>query len=86
MFAAFWSGAAGHGNYVVARLLLPFACLAMTLGRPIASWTVVFASFQFAVYGWLLSGPRWKTLAAIVLGLHLLLVGVLFRASFEAFN
>lgn len=86
MFFAFWSGAAGHGNYVAARLLLPFACLAMGLGGPISMWTVVFASFQFVVYGWLLSGARWRTAGAFVLVIHLVLVVALFEFSFVAFS
>ena len=67
MFIAFWSGPEVHGNYVAARLLLPYACLAMRLGDPIATGTAEFALFQFPVYGWLVSGPRWRTAGAILL-------------------
>lgn len=81
MYISFWSGTDFHGNYVAARWLLPFACLAMIIGRPIADATVLFALFQFAAYGWFVSGPRWKMAGAILLAIHLMFVGAAFELS-----
>lgn len=83
MYIAFWSGPEIHGNYFVARLLLPYACLAMRLGDPIAMWTALFALIQFAAYGWLVSGPHWRRSGAILLVIHLVLVVMLFGFPFN---
>jgi len=86
MYVAFWSGADLHGNYVAARWLLPFACFAMILGRPVADATVLFALFQFAAYGWFVSGRRWKMAGAIVVVIHLIFVAMDFALPYRPFS
>jgi hypothetical protein len=71
LVVGFMSAGAGHGSYVAARIVLPFACLAM--GSYLGAETVVslLAVLQWPIYGILVDISSRKALTCIaVLMLH----------------
>ena len=53
IFCAIWSGGAGHGSYVVFRLLYPYLFLLMACNVT-GGWFFVWMGIQFLCYGVLL--------------------------------
>jgi hypothetical protein len=50
----FVSAGAGHGDYVAARWVLPFACLFLGMDTGAAILISVFASLQWPIYGFII--------------------------------
>lgn len=55
MLGGFMSAGAGHGDYLLAKILFPFTMLSTVFLHSITSSFIVFAIFQFPVYGLILS-------------------------------
>ena len=53
LFLAVASAGAGHGDYVLARLLFPLTILSTHFTDSITAPGLVIACVQFPVYGWL---------------------------------
>jgi hypothetical protein len=81
------SGGAGHGSYVAARLVLPFACLTMGAYSG-ASWVVsILAILEWPTYGALIDKASHKALTGgIILALHAAASIWLFSKSAPMFN
>ena len=47
------SGGAGHGDYLLARLLFPLPMLSTHLFQMITPAAIAVAAIQFPIYGWL---------------------------------
>ena len=54
LLVGFVSAGAGHGSYVWARILFPFAAIALALGMP--PLILILSVVQYPVYGLLLTG------------------------------
>ena len=67
--AAFISGGFGHGSYVAARIVLPFACLALGSYTGTAVLVLAFGLLQWPLYGLVLDKTAPKRLAAVALTL-----------------
>jgi hypothetical protein len=80
LIVAFASAGGGHGSFVAARIVLPYACLALG-GCPKAAFVVTaLAVAQWPVYGWLMDQTARRLLTSIFLvGLHLTLCVWLFK-------
>jgi hypothetical protein len=54
LLVAVWATGAGHGTYLPAKILFPFAMLAGVFGHSITLFYAVLAVLQFPVYGLIL--------------------------------
>jgi len=87
MLVGFISSGAGDGDYVVARIVLPFACLSM--GEYFgAAWVVtLLAILQYPFYGALLDKSSHKAVAAgAILTMHSALSVWLFMNNWWRFR
>lgn len=81
LFFAVASAGAGHGDYVVARVLFPLTILSTYLTESIGAVGITIACIQFPLYGWLLGrAAHLKKKAPLVLIpiLHGVLAGLSF--------
>jgi hypothetical protein len=60
LLLGFASGGAGHGDYVIARILFPFTMLAAVLLGSITAPFVLLAVAQFPIYGLVLGAANKK--------------------------
>ena len=84
----FASAGFGHGSYILARIILPFACLGVALNNyPGHDVTVLLlAILQYPVYGYLLDrAPRVVLLASALLAIHAALAAWLLYGNWSAF-
>jgi MFS family permease len=82
----FISGGFGHGNYVAARLVLPWACTATGEYVGAAAIITVLALLQWPVYGLLIDRTKRKSFAVVsIVILHAGLCLLLFTAASERF-
>lgn len=65
LLIAFASAGFGHGDYVAARIILPYACLAIHFGIPTV--IVVLSLIQWPGYGFLLDRTKHKCVITIML-------------------
>jgi hypothetical protein len=87
LLIAFISGGAGHGTYVGARIVLPYACLG--LGQYFgAGWIVsILALLQWPINRVLVDRAPHKVLTAgIILATHVTLSVWLFKNAWPQFN
>jgi hypothetical protein len=83
MFLGFFSAGAGHGDYVVARCILPFACAVIT--HPLA--LMFFGLFQWPAYGLLLQWTRHRMMiGSMIACIHVGLVLWLFTRGADLFR
>lgn len=80
LLMAIASMGAGHGDYLLAKILFPYTMLSVVAFRSITAPFILLAILQFPIYGLILTfaGKRKKLgLSAIVLGIvHILTVGL----------
>ena len=74
------SAGAGHGHYLMAKLLFPYTMLSTVVFGRICGWFLGLAVLQYPVYGaWIgmasERGALWKGIA-IVVATHLMAVGL----------
>lgn len=90
VMAAFASAGAGHGHYVVARVLFPASMLLTLLsGGMIGEFSIILGLLQFPLYGTVLgrSIKRKKYFAAAVLTLaHVIAASVCFAGALPNFS
>lgn len=81
---AFASAGFGHGNYVLARIVLPFACL--LIGTAMTPLVLLAAVIQWPVYGLIVTHANSRKLACgVVLLIHTLAAIWLFTGRRAAF-
>lgn len=88
VFAAIFSAGAGHGDYVLARILFPLPMLSTLLTNGVISGgAIALGLIQFPLYGILAgwSRRRYFVLTAIAVA-HLLLVAAAFSGLLSAFS
>ena len=85
-FLALYSAGAGHGDYVLARLLYPIPMLATLLtDTTITGLSVGLAALQFPAYGaFVARGGRFRWLALGVF--HLAAIVAAFSGALESFS
>ena len=90
LFLGVASGGAGHGDYVLARILFPFTMLAALLPGSITTPLVVLAVAQYPFYGIILGAANVKRklehAALVLLGAHVLFAVACFILSGENFS
>ena len=89
LFFAAVSGGAGHGDYLLARILFPLPMLSTHFFQVITSAAVVVAAIQFPVYGWFAGYAAQKEkrrLALIPLGFHVLMLVLIFVFPDSSFS
>jgi hypothetical protein len=92
MFLAAASGGAGHGRYVLARLLYPYSMLLTRLASDtISTPLIALALAQFPLYGAIIglefSRPRSRgTLVCAIVACHLLVAGACFSGLIPNFS
>lgn len=65
------SGAAGHGTYIAARLMLPYACAAIGMYPGAGILVCALALLQWPVYGFVIDKAKIRAvMAAVILLLH----------------
>ena len=83
---ALYSAGAGHGDYVLVRLLYPIPMLATLLTNTmITSLSIGLAALQFPAYGAFVAGAgrsRWLALGVF----HLVAIAAAFSGLLEAFS
>jgi len=81
---------AGHGTYLPAHLLFPFAMIAASAHQTISAGEVVLAGLQFPLYGGLLGGVYgsvWFERSLLVIGVvHLIAAGISIASGGDAFS
>src|SRR3954468_23729845 len=81
-----WSGGAGDGDYIVARLLLPYACLLIAL-LPGGALVVVAAVLQWPAYALLLRRAVGKhhgwQIAVGIFTIHVAIAGLWFTRIWQ---
>jgi hypothetical protein len=79
VYIGFISAGAGHGDYVLARWVLPFACASMGDYFGAAFLISVVAFLQWPIYGFLIDkGPSKLTMSSCIAAVHLALCWWLF--------
>lgn len=81
LFFAVASAGAGHGDYVLARVLFPLTILSTHLTESISVVGVAIACVQFPLYGWLLgiaAHVKKKAPLLFIPAIHGVLVGLSF--------
>lgn len=84
LFFAVASAGAGHGDYVLARILFPLTILATYVTESIGVTGITIACVQFPLYGWLLGSAhhqKKKVPVLLIPGFHVILVGLSFVFS-----
>jgi hypothetical protein len=87
VISGFASGGFGHGNYIVARIVLPFACVfsGMNFGANIIMTFMAFVQWPF--YGFLIDMASHKLRrVAIIVVVHTSLCWWLFTKGSEHFQ
>lgn len=82
LLAAVASAGAGHGNYLLAKILFPFTMLSTLVFGSLIAPAIVLAVFQFPFYGFILGRANVKgslrLRAAVLLLIHVLAVAACF--------
>ena len=82
VLAAVGSAGAGHGSYLLAKILFPFTMLSTLVFGSIIAPAIALAVFQFPFYGFILGRENVKgtvgTRATVLLLIHLLAVASCF--------
>ena len=82
LLAAIASGGAGHGSYLLAKILFPFTMLSTLVFGSIVAPAIALAVLQFPFYGFILGRANVKgglrTRAAVLLFAHMLAVAACF--------
>jgi hypothetical protein len=91
LLVAVFAAGAGHGTYLPAKILFPFAMLASVLGRSITFPYVVLALAQFPLYGLLLGAafrsPRFILCVIILSCAHFAVAAVdIFMPADDSFS
>lgn len=90
LFAAVASAGAGHGSYLLAKLLFPFTMFSTLMFGSIIAPAIVLAVLQFPFYGFILGRASvkgsFRTRAAVLLVIHVLAVAVCFILIGENFS
>ncbi len=90
LFLGIASGGAGHGDYVLARILFPFTMLAALLPGSITAPLVALAVAQFPLYGIVLGVAnvrgKLERAALVLLAAHVLVVVACFVVPGENFS
>ena len=90
LFLGVVSAGAGHGNYLLAKILFPFTMLSTVAFNSITIPSMVFAVIQFPLYGVILgvSGERgrFRKIAALLAVTHALAVGICLLAVSDNFS
>jgi hypothetical protein len=80
LVAGFISAGSGHGNYVLARIVLPFACAFVGIYFGSGFLVVLASLIEWPMYGLFLDISKRKSVTAIlIVSLHVLLCLWLFR-------
>jgi hypothetical protein len=87
LYIGFYSAGFGHGDYIAARLMLPFACF-VTGGYLGAGLVVsIVALIQWPLYGFLIDNSLRKVLAVVAIVVtHAALCWWLFTKGSEKFR
>jgi hypothetical protein len=91
LLAAVFAAGAGHGTYLPAKILFPFAMLAGVFGRSISLPYVVLALLQFPLYGLFLGAvfrsPRFVLCVIILSCAHFAVAAVdIFMPADDSFS
>jgi hypothetical protein len=82
LFAAVASAGAGHGSYMLAKILFPFTMLSTLAFGSIIAPAIALAVLQFPFYGFILGTAnvkgRFRTRPAVLLLIHILAVAACF--------
>ena len=81
LYVAWISAGEGHGNFIWARILFPYACACMSM-RALQFLVIPFSLLQFPVYGFLILLGRKSGQLAIVVASILILHGVVAVLTF----
>ena len=84
IFLAILSGGAGHGDYILARILYPYSCWSMSLSEQVkVPGMIGLACIQLPLYGWLIGvafeRPRNPMFALFAGCLHIIASAFMFR-------
>jgi hypothetical protein len=89
LYVAWISAAEGHGNFIWARILFPYACACMSM-RALQFLVIPFSLLQFPVYGFLvLLGRKSGQLlaaAASIMVLHIVVAVLTFTLLRDSFR
>ncbi|HZR78945.1 MAG TPA: hypothetical protein VFA58_07030 [Chthoniobacterales bacterium] len=87
--ALFLAGA-GHGSYLAAKILFPFAMLATVVGRSITPPFIALAFVQFPAYGFVLGrsfgSSRFRASVILIALVHVITALFVFARSDEGFS
>ena len=89
LFTVFLSAAAGHGEYVAARVLFPFSMLLTLVEGSIGTLATIAGLLQFPAYGALLGWGIWRrSYGAVILvaSLHLAAAVICFTGILPGFS
>lgn len=90
LLAAAASAGAGHGTYLLAKILFPFTMLSTLIFGSINAPAIALAVLQFPFYGFVLGKANVKgtlrTRAAVLLLIHMLAVAVCFILISDNFS
>jgi hypothetical protein len=90
LLAAIASAGAGHGSYLLAKILFPFTMLSTLVFGSIIAPAIGFAVLQFPFYGFILGRANVKgslrTRAAVLLLIHVLAVTACFMLVGDNFS
>lgn len=81
LFFAAVSGGAGHGDYLLARILFPLPMLSTHFFQEITFAAIAVAAVQFPIYGWFVGCAAQKEkrrLALWPLGFHTAMLALIF--------
>jgi len=82
LVAGIVSGGFGHGNYILARIILPLACAFLGMYFGAGFFVSAVALIQWPMYGFLVDVSKRKSLAVILIVLlHVLLCLWLFTGK-----
>jgi hypothetical protein len=90
LFLAVVSAGAGHGSYLLAKILFPLSMLSAAAFNSITTLSMIFAVIQFPLYGLILgmaaNRGRLRTLAALLSVTHALAVVFSLLAGNNSFS
>ncbi|MBL8222326.1 MAG: hypothetical protein JNL62_24025 [Bryobacterales bacterium] len=82
VFSGVASSGAGHGSYLIAKLLFPFTMISTVFFGSITSWSIAFAFIQYPAYGMFLGfmnrRARIRPALVFLAGLHLIVAALCF--------
>ena len=85
--ASLASADAGHGNYLMAKILFPYSMLLTRLSGDTVTHSLLGLAFvQFPIYGLVVASLSAKRALAILLPLHLVCVGLCFSGLLPSFS